>query len=104
MQPFTFSPLIAQLASSRRILLAGCGGGSDVFGALPIYFGLQRAFAAMMAGSSSGDAPEIFLASLTSADEKDVIKHPSKRHGIAHIISYHRIMMMMTMGVTQVII
>jgi hypothetical protein len=98
MQSFNFStPLLPSLTSSRRILLAGCGGGSDVFGALPIYFGLQRArppapstspsSAAAAAASSPGSAPfEIFLVSLTSADEKDVARHPSRRHGMILLV------------------
>jgi hypothetical protein len=36
-------PFFAELASARRILLAGAGGGYDVFCALPIYFGLRDA-------------------------------------------------------------
>ena len=36
-------PLFDQLAASERILLAGAGGGFDVFSALPLYFALREA-------------------------------------------------------------
>jgi hypothetical protein len=36
-------PITARLADRRRILLAGCGGGYDVFGALPLYVELTAA-------------------------------------------------------------
>ncbi len=36
-------PLFAELEESRSILLAGAGGGFDIFGGLPLYFGLRRA-------------------------------------------------------------
>ncbi len=35
-------PLFQALASSKRILLAGAGGGYDVFSGLPLYFKLKR--------------------------------------------------------------
>jgi hypothetical protein len=34
-------PLLAELASSKNILLAGAGGGFDIFCGLPLYFSLQ---------------------------------------------------------------
>lgn len=36
-------PLFAELASSKKVLLAGAGGGYDVFTGLPLYFGLRAA-------------------------------------------------------------
>lgn len=35
-------PLFAELASSQRILLAGAGGGFDIFCGLPLYFALRK--------------------------------------------------------------
>jgi len=37
------SPLSAELASSERILIAGAGGGFDVFCGLPLFFALRAA-------------------------------------------------------------
>jgi hypothetical protein len=37
------SPFLAELKASRRVLLAGAGGGFDVFCALPLYFALRDA-------------------------------------------------------------
>jgi hypothetical protein len=36
-------PFFAELETSRRVLLAGAGGGYDVFCALPLYFALRDA-------------------------------------------------------------
>lgn len=36
-------PIAARLADKQRILLAGCGGGYDVFGAIPLYVELRAA-------------------------------------------------------------
>src|SRR5215813_6855199 len=35
-------PIIEQLSSCRNLLIAGMGGGFDIFCGLPIYFELQR--------------------------------------------------------------
>lgn len=35
-------PLLDELAPSRSLLIAGAGGGFDVFGGLPLYFALQQ--------------------------------------------------------------
>jgi len=37
------SPIAARLDGTRRILIAGAGGGFDVFAALPLFLALQRA-------------------------------------------------------------
>lgn len=36
-------PIYDALADAQTILLAGAGGGFDIFGGLPLYFGLRRA-------------------------------------------------------------
>ncbi len=36
-------PLFAELADARNILIAGAGGGFDIFTGLPVYFGLREA-------------------------------------------------------------
>ena len=36
-------PFSAALADAKTVLLAGCGGGYDIFGGLPLYFALQNA-------------------------------------------------------------
>ncbi len=36
-------PFSARLEDSKRILIAGAGGGFDIFAGLPLYFALQRA-------------------------------------------------------------
>jgi hypothetical protein len=46
-------PIFAELQASRRILLAGAGGGYDIFTGLPLYLGLRDAGA------------EVHLANLT---------------------------------------
>ena len=48
-------PFFAELDRARVILLAGAGGGADVFAALPLYFALRRA------------GKEVHLASLSFA-------------------------------------
>ena len=35
------SPFLQELASARNVLIAGIGGGFDIFSGLPLYFGLQ---------------------------------------------------------------
>src|SRR5262249_8248700 len=35
-------PILGQLANSHNILIAGAGGGFDVFGGLPLYFALRE--------------------------------------------------------------
>ncbi|MCC2667530.1 MAG: hypothetical protein K0Q72_1, partial [Armatimonadetes bacterium] len=37
---FLTLPIFAELESSRRVLIAGAGGGFDIFCGLPLYFGL----------------------------------------------------------------
>ncbi len=49
-------PFWTELASSQRILVAGAGGGYDVFCGLPLYFALQNA------------GKEVWLANLSFAD------------------------------------
>src|SRR5580698_638013 len=36
-------PIIDQLENAQNILIAGAGGGFDVFCGLPLYFGLKKA-------------------------------------------------------------
>src|SRR5436305_4808002 len=36
-------PFFAELEGARTVLLAGAGGGFDVFSGLPLYFGLRAA-------------------------------------------------------------
>jgi hypothetical protein len=49
-------PIMSELAASRRVLVAGAGGGFDVFSGLPLYFGLKAA------------GKEVFLGSLSFSD------------------------------------
>jgi hypothetical protein len=49
-------PLFERLGDSRRILIAGAGGGFDVFAGLPLYFALKAA------------GREVFLANLSFSD------------------------------------
>lgn len=35
-------PILEQLASCERILIAGAGGGFDIFAGLPLYFTLRE--------------------------------------------------------------
>lgn len=46
-------PLFARLATARRVLISGAGGGFDVFVGLPLYLALRKA------------GKEVFLANLT---------------------------------------
>lgn len=46
-------PIFAELKAAKRILIAGAGGGFDVFCGLPLYFGLRAA------------GKEVFLANLS---------------------------------------
>src|SRR5687768_5162111 len=43
MNPFLQLPFFSALAPAQRILIAGAGGGFDVFSGLPLYFALQAA-------------------------------------------------------------
>ena len=52
-------PLFTELAASRRILIAGAGGGYDVFCGLPLYFSLRA------------QGKEVFLANLSFSDLSD---------------------------------
>jgi hypothetical protein len=36
-------PFFAEIQDARTILVAGAGGGFDIFCGLPLYFGLQAA-------------------------------------------------------------
>jgi hypothetical protein len=40
--PSLESPLWSRLAGCERILIAGCGGGYDVFSGLPLFFALHK--------------------------------------------------------------
>src|SRR5262245_63794831 len=37
------APFLQELAPAQNVLVAGIGGGFDVFSGLPLYFGLQQA-------------------------------------------------------------
>jgi hypothetical protein len=51
-------PLFDSLAQSRRVLLAGAGGGYDIFSGLPLYFALRNAGKAVfLANLSFSDLP-----------------------------------------------
>jgi len=49
-------PIFSELAQSKRILIAGAGGGFDMFSGLPLYFGLRAA------------GRDVFLGNLSFAD------------------------------------
>eukprot|EP01125_Pyxidicula_operculata_P015644 TRINITY_DN5334_c0_g1_i1.p1 TRINITY_DN5334_c0_g1~~TRINITY_DN5334_c0_g1_i1.p1 ORF type:complete len:342 (-),score=51.97 TRINITY_DN5334_c0_g1_i1:34-1059(-) len=51
-------PVFQELADCKRILFAGCGGGYDFFGGIPLYYAFKKAGA------------ECFLANLTFTDTK----------------------------------
>ncbi len=53
-------PLFDELNDSHRILIAGAGGGFDVFGGLPLYFALQQ------------QGKQVFLANLSFSDLSEV--------------------------------
>ena len=50
------NPLLTELAASDRILIAGAGGGFDIFSGLPLYFHLKN------------QGKEVFLANLSFTD------------------------------------
>jgi hypothetical protein len=52
-------PLFEELSNSRSILLSGCGGGFDVFGALPLYFALRDAGKRVHLANFSFSFPEL---------------------------------------------
>jgi hypothetical protein len=54
-------PFFAELDGSKSILLAGCGGGFDVFGALPLYFALRAEGRNVHLASFSFSFPELSL-------------------------------------------
>jgi hypothetical protein len=58
-------PLLQRLRGVRRILLAGCGGGFDVYSAVPVYLALRAAGA------------EPLLASLSFMELSDVLDDPA---------------------------
>src|SRR5438132_5339275 len=41
--PLLSSPFLTELEAADTILLAGAGGGFDIFSGLPLYFGLRAA-------------------------------------------------------------
>src|SRR5438270_10396321 len=51
--PFLSLPFFDELEPARRVLIAGAGGGFDVFSGLPLYFALRAA------------GKEVFLANLS---------------------------------------
>ncbi len=50
-------PFFKALASSRRILIAGMGGGFDVFCGLPLYFALTAVFRAAQGRKAPPSTP-----------------------------------------------
>lgn len=54
-------PFFEELEGSRRILLAGCDGGFDVFGALPLYFALKAEGREVHLASLSFSFPDLAL-------------------------------------------
>jgi hypothetical protein len=52
-------PLFEELEDSQSILLSGCGGGFDVFGALPLYFALREAGKQVHLANFSFSFPEL---------------------------------------------
>lgn len=48
-----FAPLFQRLARSRRIMVAGCGGGFDVYCGLPLYLYLRPRAEAVFLGNLS---------------------------------------------------
>jgi hypothetical protein len=77
-------PIASALAGARSVLLAGAGGGADVFGALPLYFALERAgiqphlaslsFASIQDSNARELAPG--LVRVTSATESELTYFP----------------------------
>ncbi len=68
-------PLFQALAPTRRVLLAGMGGGFDVFSSLPLFFGLRDA------------GKEVFLANLSFSDLDNLPGpqlHPSEDGPVAN--------------------
>jgi len=42
-QPLLEQPFLAELVDAENVLIAGCGGGYDVFSGLPLFMALHRA-------------------------------------------------------------
>lgn len=45
------NPLLVKLAGARRIMVAGCGGGHDLYTGLPLYFYLKKRCEAVFLGN-----------------------------------------------------
>ena len=73
-------PIVAEMGGARSVLLAGAGGGADVYAALPLYFALERAGVRVHLASRSfasiydSDAREIApgLVRVTAATASDL--------------------------------
>lgn len=57
-------PFFAELEGAGSILLAGCGGGFDVFAALPLYFALKAEGRSVHLANLSFSFPDLSLLSL----------------------------------------
>jgi len=64
------NPLLDALSKSKNILLAGCGGGYDVFSALPLYFALKN------------EKKNVFLSNLTFTSGGLLMNCKTKRFGL----------------------
>ena len=74
-------PFFQRLESSERILLAGAGGGFDIFSGLPLYFALRNAgkevhlanlsFSALSATKAERLSPVLFKAEADTAHSND---------------------------------
>jgi hypothetical protein len=62
-------PFFAELDGARSILLAGCGGGYDVFGSLPLYFALRAEGKRVHLANLSFSFPELSLPLLSLRPE-----------------------------------
>ena len=47
------NPLLVKLASAKRIMIAGCGGGHDLYTGLPLYFYLKKRCEGVFLGNMS---------------------------------------------------
>lgn len=59
-QKLTAAPLFEALEGSQRILLAGAGGGFDLYSALPLFFALKDLGRAVFLANSSFSALSTF--------------------------------------------
>ena len=65
---FASLPLLERLGNAQRVLVAGCGGGYDVYAGLPLYFYLRkRVEAIFLANLSFADLPQGIGRQLTPA-------------------------------------